>query len=234
MVGGGCQVTIDSGVKASADGSGLVQVVVSLDKRATELVPDLARQLRLDDLRQAGWKTAGPARTGDGHTWAHVSKPFASPQQATRVMRELSGPQGPFRNFRLVQRRSLLRTTTIFTGSVDLRPHLEAFGDEGLRDRLGGTSFGVDTAGLEKQLGTSLDHSFRVRISARLPGVIESNAPVEIGGGVAWEPRWGERQTLRAASSAWNIRPLAAAIAVGAVLALVMVLARHNRHPRPS
>ena len=223
---------MDVGVDAAAGGGGTVRVAVGLDRQAVRRLPDLADQLEVDDLRRAGWEITGPAREADGRTWVRASKPFGSPEEAARVVAEVAGPQGPFRDFRLVRRTSFLKTTTEFSGVVDLGPGLESFGDDELRARLGGTSLGADVAELERQLGAALDRVFRIRVSARLPGSIESNAPAEADNGAVWAPRLGERVVLDATGESWNLRPLVlggvALISGGACVALVVARRRRR------
>jgi hypothetical protein len=188
-------------------------------------VPNLKEDLRVDDLRRAGWTIVGPRKEGDGHTWIRASKPFADPQDATRVVEQISGKNGPFTNFHLTRSRSFLTTKTSFAGTVDLSAGVEAFGDDQLRTRLGGSSIGVDPKKLEQQLGQVLDRIFTFRVQTRLPGKIDSNAPFEADQGAEWRPKLGEKVTLVATSSALNTRQVAGAVlAALALLALVVVL----------
>lgn len=168
----------------------------------------------------------GPRKEGDGRTWIRASKPFDTPADATAVVEQISGKNGPFTDFHLTRSRSFLTTKTSFTGTVDLSSGVEAFGDDQLRTRLGGSSIGVDPKKLEKQLGQVLDRVFTFRVQTRLPGKVESNAPLEADQGAEWRPKLGEKVTLVATSSALNTRQVAGAvIAVLAVVALVVVLA---------
>src|SRR5205823_6678314 len=107
LAGTACQVTISTGVDVHADGSGMVRAGVGLDADAVKQVPDLASQLKVDDLRRAGWTVTGPRKEGDALTWVRASKPFSRPQDAARVVAELNGPNGPFRALR-VDRKSVV------------------------------------------------------------------------------------------------------------------------------
>ena len=69
-----CQVTIVAGVDAKADGSGVVRAGVGLDADALHQIPDLRQQLKVDDLRKAGWTVVGPRKEGDGRTWVRATK----------------------------------------------------------------------------------------------------------------------------------------------------------------
>lgn len=221
----GCQLTTAVGVDANRDGSGTIRVAVGLDADAARRVPSLKDDLKVDDLRKAGWAIVGPRKEDDGRTWIRASKPFADPQQATAVVAQISGKNGPFRDFHLARSRSFLTTKTSFRGTVDLRGGLEAFGDQQLRDRLGGSSIGVDPQKLEQQLGQVLDRIFTFRVQTRLPGDVDSNAPLEADRGAEWRPRLGERVTLVATSSSLNTRQVAGTVvAAVAVLALIVLL----------
>lgn len=206
MVTGGCQVVLTTGIDVRRDGSGLVTAAVGLDDEALRELGDPTTELRLDDLRQAGWEVAAPAREADGLTWVRLSKPFADADHATRVAAELSGPDGPFREFRLERDRSLVRTTTRFSGLVDLTGGLAGLLDQGLRDVLGGEAPGLDPAALA-------DRDVRVRVEARLPGQDPH----------VWEPVPGEELRLSAESEVLNVRFLGGG-AAAVVLALVAVL----------
>ena len=233
----GCQVTTAVGVDAKADGSGTVRVAVGLDKAAAGRVPNLARELEVDDLVEAGWTIVGPRKEDDGRTWIRASKPFDDPDDAKRVIEEISGEGGPFADFRLTRKRSFLRTETTFTGRVDLTAGIEAFGDDQLRERLGGSSIGVDPEELSERIGTVLNRLFTFKVAARLPGDVESNAPVEADGGAEWRPVLGEEVTLRATATALDTRRLVGlALAGFAAVALVMLalLRRARRRADPA
>ncbi len=199
---GGCQVVLSTGIEARRDGSGLVRAAVGLDEEALRELGDPTTELRLDDLRQAGWEVAAPAKEADGLTWVRLAKPFTDADGAARVAAELSGPYGPFRDFRLERDHSLIRTTTRFSGLVDLTGGLGGLTDQGLRDALGDAAPALDPGALR-------DHGdVRVRVEARLPGEDPQ----------VWEPVLGEELRLSAESEVLNVRFLAGAT-IAAVLA---------------
>ena len=137
MVCTACQVTIAVGVDAKQNGSGVVRAGVGLDDDALHQIPDLAQQLRVDDLKKAGWTVVGPRKESDNHTWVRATKAFANPAGAANAMNELNGPNGPFKNFKLKTRHSFLRSKTSFSGTVD-RVGSKGLADQRLQQQLNG------------------------------------------------------------------------------------------------
>jgi len=210
-----CRVDVEVGIDAEADGSGRVRVEILADKEVASAV-DLSAGVRVDDLKQAGWKVDGPSPQPDGGVRVVATKPFTDAEGARLAVEELTGPDGPFQGFRLERTRSFARTTTRFSGTVDFARGIEAFGDPGVKEALGGSDVGVDLARLEQVLNGPVDRAVGVRVALRLPGDVESNAPQQSDNGARWELPLRDRVDLTAESSAWNIANLA-----GAFLALV-------------
>jgi hypothetical protein len=212
----GCQVTVDVDVSADAGGGGEVRATVVLDRDAAAQAPNLAEDLRVDDLAAAGWEVEGPSRREGGEVRIEAVKPFAGPAGAHQAVEELSGPGGPFRDFRLSVDRSFVETRTSLTGTVDLSSGLEGFSDDVLRQRLG-SPLGVDLAAVQRQLGKPLADAFQIRVEAHLPG--EEATVVS--------PRLGQRQELTASARRLNTERIAfGALAVVSALALLGVLVR--------
>jgi hypothetical protein len=230
---GGCRADVGVSVDSRADGTGRVRVAVTLDAEAAARVPDLADQLKVDDLTAAGWEVEGPEPTEDGGVEVRASKRFRSPREATQVVEEVTGPDGPFRNFRLRRSRSFLKTSTTLEGTVDLTGGIEAFSDESLRRRLGGSALGFDPADLERRSGTTLSDTFGFHVGAELPGEVEANTTLRSGNRVGWTPELGESMLIRASSEAWNTRNIAAAaVSALAALAFLAIVVQRIRHRR--
>ena len=222
-----CQVTIAVGIDAKQNGSGVVRAGVGLDDDALHQIPDLAQQLRVDDLKKAGWTIVGPRKEHDNRTWVRATKAFANPAGAAKAMTELNGPNGPFKGFHLKVEHEFLRTKSSFSGTVD-RVGAKGLADQRLQQQLGGS--GVDTNVLEQQLNQLIDRTLRTEVVLYLPGSISSNAPTEISGGVLWHPKAGEQAHLTASSTAWNLRPIIfGAIAVVLAVAAIVVWRRSRR-----
>lgn len=224
-----CQLDVTVGLDVNEDGTGVVKVAVSLDDDAVSKVPDLAQQLKLDDLIATGWAITGPAKEADGKTWIRASKPFATPAEAVSILTEISGQDGPFRDFALTRERSFARTTFEFAGTVDFTGGgLERFSDQELTELLDGEPLGDDITAIEEQIGESLDRVFRFQVAVRLPGSVESNAPGQASNGALWTPQLSddEAQDLHASSRTWHTSTLAwTGVGVLAGLALAVLLA---------
>ena len=204
----GCQVTLTAGLEAERDGSGWVRAGLGLDGEALRQLGDPAKELRLDDLRQAGWDVTGPEEDDDGLTWVRVAKRFARAEDAARVAAELSGPDGPFREFRLQRSRTFFKTRTSFSGLVDLSRRLAGLNDPALQEKLGDYNLGLEQVG----------DGVAVRVEAQLPGRTQT-----------WQPALGEQVRLQAASEVWNLLPFLPALAcVVFALAAAAVLLRRR------
>lgn len=228
LVCSACQVTIAVGVDAKQNGSGIVRAGVGLDDDALHQIPDLAQQLRVDDLKKAGWAVVGPRKESDNRTWVRATKPFANTTAEAKAITELNGPNGPFKNFRLTTKHSFLRTKTSFSGTVD-RVGAKNLADPKLQQQLGGS--GVDPKVLEQQLDTLINRTVRTEVVVHLPGKVSSNAPTAVSGGVVWHPKAGEQARLMASSTAWNLRPIIfGAVALILAIAAVVVWRRSRSH----
>ncbi|CAN5164198.1 hypothetical protein BH24ACT1_BH24ACT1_10400 [soil metagenome] len=231
VVASGCEMKVDVGIDVGRDGSGEVAVAVDLDEEAANRLPDLAAQLRLDDLAAAGWDVEGPTATTGGSTLIVATKTFATPEDATQVLRDVSGPSGPLRGFEVVRRSSFLSTDYTFTGVVDLSAGVEGFVDEELRRSLEGSDLSLARADLEELTGAPLEETFRFQVRATLPGSLTvAGTGTEEGDTALWRPVVGERLTLAATSEAFHRQRLAwLGVSSAAMLALIVVLVGSRR-----
>ena len=224
-----CQLTLAAGVDVNRDGTGRVTAGLGLDDEAVKEVGDLATSLRLDDVRRAGWQVDAPRKEGDGLTWVRASKPFADPEQVPAILAELNGPDGPFKDFRIERTRSLTKSTTTFTGTVDLAGGLTGLSDPELTAALDDVDLGLDLEGLRRRFGDRLD----VQVTAGLPGEVTTNAPARAGGRALWAPELGQTVRLEASSEALRIDPripiTAGVILLAVVVGLVVLLRRRRR-----
>jgi len=231
----GCQAGIRVGVDANNHGGGRVVAVVTLDRDAQKLVGDLKSQLKVDDLTKAGWTVVGPGKVGSD-VRVTATKPFTTAAGANRAVRELDGNKGLFKNFTLSQKKGLLRTSTAFRGTVDLRKGVESFSDPALQKTLG-SPLGATPAEFEKRIGSQLGAALPITVGVLMPGRVSSNAPTESGGSAAWHPKLGDRLALTASSKQWNTTVIAlgavAVLAAGTALILGLRPARRRVTPSP-
>lgn len=246
-----CEVRADVTVAVADDGSGTVEVAVGLDPEATAEVPDLAEQLRTEDLVATGWSVTGPEVDGDGWTWVRAEKGFEGPEDLAQVMSEVAGPQGAFREFNLESNEAFALTTWELTGVVDLSGGLEQFSDPALTEALGGLPLGVDLDALAAESGVHPAESFTVRLIADLPGEVGSTNADTVDGSAVWE--WelagteseavgtvtGEAEPVEvsAESSEAQLVPrvlIGVAIAAAALAVLILVLQLMRRRRRPA
>ncbi len=226
VLGGGCQVRTDVELAVARDGSGTVAVTVTLDKEAAAQVPNLAAQLRVDDLRKAGWQLTGPRRTSGGAVVVSARKRFGRPEQAGAVLEELAGRGGPFRGFAVTRTHSFARTTWAARGTVDLSRGLAAFSDQRLTALLGGKPFGRSDAELRFMARGSVADAAPFRVRVRLPeGQVR-----------AYDLRLGDRplridsHVTKTARKAYLLAGAAVAAVVVAV-ALYLLGGRRRRKP---
>ena len=196
-----CQAVTRVTVTAGPAGDGTVSVSLALDNAAASQFSNLAGQLRLDDLRRAGWTVGSPPRAPDGSETVTVSERFRDPAGAAALLAQLSGPTGPFHALRLTRHHSLFSTHTSVSGSVDLRTGVDAFADTRLVQQLGVPSISAALAALHQ--GGAADPGLRIEVAAHLPGHTQANTRVSAGTAV-WTAPLGGTLTLTATASQRN------------------------------
>jgi hypothetical protein len=143
MLMAGCRLELDVHVDVAEDGSGSVEVVVGIDRDGIEHIGgDLEAVLAIDDLADAGWTVEGPEQEADGFTRLRFHKPFDDPEEASLIFDEIAGEDGPFQDFAVSHDSGFARTEWGFSGRIDFRGGLEAFGDEALAAELDGEPLG--------------------------------------------------------------------------------------------
>jgi hypothetical protein len=221
---GGCQVKVDVHTKVNRNGSGSVVVAVGLDDGAVAKVGDLNSQLRVDDLRAAGWEISGPDREADGFTWIRATKPFADEAAAGRVMDEVNGADGAFRGWQVQRSSSLLSTSYRVDGTVDLTRGVETFGDEQLRQLLGGDPLADAVKRLEQEEGRPIAEQVDVTVTVETPGATRTYTPSLAD---------TEPTAVKASSSTTNWGGLlVVTVVLAAVAALASAVLLRRRHVR--
>ncbi|MEX0846528.1 MAG: hypothetical protein WD023_02020 [Ilumatobacteraceae bacterium] len=249
----GCRVDIDVDVTMAQNGSGTVTVEAVADAAVVAAAPGLVDDLRLDDLRVAGWAIEGPATTPDGGVRIVVRHTFSTPEQATALLASLNGSEGPLQAVLLARDATASSITYTMTGTAALEAGLESFADPDLLAAVGAAPY----ADSIREAGISADDTVTISLSAQLPGEVESTTgtetvggtlggtvPSELGSVVSWSvPTDGTRVDLATITRAslerggiWS--PLATvaliALIVWVVLSVVLVafVVRRRRRAR--
>ena len=196
LVLAGCRLDVTAVVTMKDDGSGQVTVTAVADAELLAKAPAVLGDLRLDDIRSAGWTVDGPAAAVDGGQSLTLTKPFVTPQQAALVLGELSGPGGPLAGVQFDLGRSFatVRSGLQATAGID---GVAALGDSQLTEVLGGQ------AALTDRITADIGEGLHLTVVAQLPGrAVSSNGTVSADGTtVSWSPdlRGGARTDLQAA-----------------------------------
>jgi hypothetical protein len=227
VLSGACRVRTDIGIEVKDNGSGTVTVKIGLDDDAMKKAPNFQQSLKVDDLAAHGWTLTGPVKETDGFAYFSASKPFANPDEAKKIFREISGDKGPFRGFAITRSRSFARTKFGFSGTVDFTGGIESFSDSELAAQLDGKPIGEDVKAIEQRINDSLDNVFQIRIAVRLPGEVSSNAPGQATNGAVWQPRLSQVGAIPLQASSTSTRwvtIIGAVVAVLSVLGIVVLL----------
>lgn len=132
-----CRVDVTTSVEVEADGSGTIVVEAVADAELVEAAPGLAEDLRTDDLVAAGWEIDGPTPTDDGGLQLVARHDFTGPAEATELLGQINGGQGPFRDLAVTRNVTGDQVTIIVDGSLGLEGGMRAFADRDLVDLVG-------------------------------------------------------------------------------------------------
>ena len=183
-----------SASRCTTTAPGVVTVAVGLDADAVERCRRLEEQLRLDDLVATGWEITGPTEEADGFTWIRASKPFATPEEAGRVLAEVSGEDGPFQRLRGAPGSAPSPARP--TGSRAPSTSPAASRRSATRRSPPPSTASRSARTSPPSRSASAPPSTRPSRSAsavRLPGdVTSTNAPTEADNGAVWQPRLSE------------------------------------------
>jgi hypothetical protein len=238
----GCRLSVSVNVGMKADGSGTVTVSAVADAELVAKAPTVFGDLRLDDVKTAGWTVAGPAKAADGSIRLVLTKAFRTPAEATTILNELNGPAGPLHDVRVELTQSFAHVRSSFEATARLDGGLAAFSDTALVKALGGKT------PLADRVTTPVEQGMRLSVTARLPGaVVTSNGTVSADRSTtAWTPSLAKGATTamqarfdqtdegalrarRRSHLAWIAFAGYAALFVLVVVTVTLV-ARHRRH----
>lgn len=226
-----CRAETVVAVDVEANGSGVVAVEVGLDEEAVAALPDLEASLRADDLKRSGW-TVHPIEETDGMTVIRITQGFEGEASANAVLAQLSSGDGPFRDLRIDQRRSLTGVTTSFNGTVDLTDGVSALGDSTLQSRTG-FPLGFDVGEFTQGTGINLEQRAPMTVRFSAPGAAEREVPDTSDGD--WLIPYGEVTTLGATYVGLDLQPLGFGLlaALALVAALVILFVTRSGRYRP-
>lgn len=212
---GACRLQVDVNVEVGEDGSGEVEVVIGVDDDALDRIGgDLAAVLDVDSLAEDDWVVDGPAEEGDGFTRVRIRHPFESPSDAADVFAFIAPDDGPFQDLAVTRDRSAFETKVGFTGRVDFSAGVPSVDGSDLES----------VEELEARLGDSLSRLVQVRVSARLPGDVTSNATTKADNGAVWQIGFGEGSVDLEATGTTSRVGTVIAIGGAALAALLLVL----------
>ena len=221
-----CRVDTQVDVTMVDDGSGVIEVIVTLDEEAAAEVPDLENDLRVEDLEATGWEVQEPAETADGGLEISASRAFATPRQAQEILRQVGGRGGMFHDLSVERDHTFGQTEWSFTGTLDLSEGLAAVSDPELTDVLGGEPVGRDPDLLVEEFGAPLNEQFAMTVDVRLPGDEPAGS---------WSAGLGDDPVEMATQSSERdllVLALAAAAVLGLLLLLLLFLIRGVRRRR--
>ena len=243
VVAAACQVHTEVGIDVAEDGSGTVEVSVTLDREAAGRLGNPATALRLDDLREAGWQLDDAAEVDGGGLRIVGRRDFASADQLGLVLDEIGGPEGIFRGTELTVSDGFSSTTYDFTTTVELSGSLEQFSDAELAAALDGLPLARSAEELAAE-GATDPEAATLDVVVDLPGgrPTTNGEPTTDGEQTDGAARWSFSATggeavseqLRSTSTAsgapmWAFVGVAVLAALGAIAALVVGLVIRRR-----
>lgn len=239
----GCRVDVTVDVDVADDGSGTVTVTAVADAGLVDEVPELADDLRFDDLATAGWTVTGPDQTPDGALQVVLEHPFSDPAEATDLLAQLNGPAGPLVGAELARASEFAETTWTFDGTLRVTGGVDAFADADVLAAVGATPYVDDLEGI------ALADALGIRLDLTLPDAVDDTTGVraEDGRTVSWSvPLDGSEVALttiatRTDTGAKVARTVAqvaqfllvAWIVLAATFVAYVVVARRRRTPAP-
>ncbi|HXY92979.1 MAG TPA: hypothetical protein VEP49_10920 [Acidimicrobiia bacterium] len=224
----GCKVDTAVTVDMHEDGSGVVTVRATLDAEAVQDAEvggaKLEDRVRLGDLTAAGWKVSPWVRSGAGSAQIELSKPFETPAQVAPIINEISGPNGPLRDFSASRDRGAASTKYAVRGALDLAAiGTGVTGDQDLVNAL--TNQQVDVGAIDQSLLAELRDSVTVSVVVKLPD--GSTTTVD---GVP-----GKRLPVDASASVLDTRRvvlLGIAVVLVVLAVVVLLIGRRRRRAR--
>lgn len=175
----GCRVDVGIDVQMAQNGSGTITVTAVADAAVVAAAPGLADDLRLDDVRAAGWAVEGPTDTGAGGLEVVLTHTFSTPEQATALLASINGPEGPLDAVLLSRDATESAITYTVSGGAGLDAGLSSFADPDLLSAVGAEPY----ADRIRDSGVTAADAVTVTLTARLPGDVEATTGATSMGG---------------------------------------------------
>ena len=236
-----CRVDTAIDLRVDPDGSGKVRVTVTADADVVARAPNIAGDLRLDDLKAVGWKVNGPSSTETGGLEITLERPFDGPAEASAILAQVNGARGPLHDAVLSRSGSDTNSTWTLTGRLEVKGGLETFADDAAIALLGGAPYAEDVAASGLDLGDAVGIVF----NARLPGSVDSTTGMNTDGVVSWKvPMDGSATDIATTSTNTDVASSIARVGryvlylllviwvIGAVALYFMVKRPRGRSPR--
>lgn len=231
-----CQVNAVVTLDVAQNGSGSVTLNLIADSEVVAAVPNLADDLRFDDMTAAGWDVSRPNKTADGGLQVSLNHTFDNSEQAGTLLNQLSGEFGPFKQMSLSRTGKDTDSTFTLDGILQVDGGLNAFADAKLLKTIGGAPFEENLQQAELDLGKAMTIDF----VATLPGVIERTSGIDTANTVTWRvPLDGSGQSVLTTSRNTAVRATVARLVAGlfkfllfawlALMAIVVVRVFYRR-----
>jgi hypothetical protein len=214
-----CRVDQSVSLTVNPNGSGEVTVVITADKDIVAKAPNLAADLRTDDLVEAGWEVSKPVKTKTGGLTVTLVRPFRNPAEANIALSQVNGPKGPLHKMVVTRTGKDTNSQWSLAGRLEVTGGLEAFIDDAGLGLVGAAPYlaNVQEAGLD--LGDAVGITFTVA----LPGDIDQSTGVKGDGGVSWAvPMDGSKVDI--ATTSTNVDVVSSISRVSKVLLLGLLV----------
>jgi len=214
-----CRVDQSVSLTVKPNGSGEVTVVITADKNIVAKAPNLAADLRTDDLVAVGWEVSKPVETKTGGLTVTLVRPFRNPAEANIALSQVNGPKGPLHEMVVTRTGKDTNSQWSLAGRLEVTGGLEAFIDDAGLELVGAAPYlaNVQEAGLD--LGDAVGITF----TATLPGEIEQSTGVRGDGIVSWAvPMDGSKVDI--ATTSTNVDVVSSISRVSKVLLLGLLV----------
>lgn len=236
-----CRVDTTISLKVNPNGSGNVTVVAVADPALVSKAPNLAADIRVDDLKNAGWSVLGPTAGKDGSLSVTLTHAFRTPSEATGVLAQVNGPGGPLRSLGLARTGKNTNSTWTLSGRLEVAGGMKAFADDATVQLLGGAPYAEDI----KAMGIDIGDAVGISFNASLPGKVDTTTGVTNQGIITWKvPMDGSATDVATTSTNVDVASsisrfvripvliLLVVWVVGALVLFMMVRNARTRRPR--